>query len=509
MKRILLALALLCAIPAFASTTTLKDAVRLTGSSSPSQWTGNQDNYALGANVSVLRISTDASRDLTGIANGYAGRVLVIHNVGAQDLVLKDASGSSSAANQFALTGDVTLNADAVAILQYDGTSTKWRLAGTSGGTAIAHSSLTGLTSGDDHTQYALLAGRSGGQTLIGGTAAGNNLTLKSTSNASKGSVIIQGTNDFLIYDATDTSVINLRHTGTDAIFESSAGDIHVQPAGGDVKIFDAGYLQSLNLKHDATDGTISTSTGDLFINPTGSTITRTAALATNATDGFLYIPSSAGKPTGTPTSQTGTVPLHADSTNNVVWAYQNSLWQQIGGAAILLPANAQRTGGVILSTSGNITTTSDTAYWQYMGYTLKPCTITYVECQVTTGGTGAQTAEIALASSTSAPNRGNQTLTKLTANGTLDDLTTTSGTKRNTVSLSYSCAAGVHLWAGIRTAMATNQPAFLSVGRDWGNGQLLSTAGAGALTGTGPWTGTVVTDTLNAACPQMRIVMD
>lgn len=53
----------------------------------------------------------------------------------------------------------------------------------------INHSALTGLTSGDDHTQYALLAGRSGGQTLIGDTASGGNLTLKSTSHATKGVV--------------------------------------------------------------------------------------------------------------------------------------------------------------------------------------------------------------------------------------------------------------------------------------------------------------------------------
>lgn len=57
--------------------------------------------------------------------------------------------------------------------------------------TGIAHSGLAGLTSGDDHTQYALLAGRTGGQTLIGGAAASNNLTLQSTSNATRGSVIV------------------------------------------------------------------------------------------------------------------------------------------------------------------------------------------------------------------------------------------------------------------------------------------------------------------------------
>ena len=51
----------------------------------------------------------------------------------------------------------------------------------TSGGT-ISHGSLTNLTT-DDHTGYARLAGRSGGQTLIGGTAANDDLTLEGTSN--------------------------------------------------------------------------------------------------------------------------------------------------------------------------------------------------------------------------------------------------------------------------------------------------------------------------------------
>lgn len=55
-------------------------------------------------------------------------------------------------------------------------------------GAQIDHGGLAGLTD-DDHTQYPLLVGRSGGQTLIGGTAAGNDLTLESTSNATKGSI--------------------------------------------------------------------------------------------------------------------------------------------------------------------------------------------------------------------------------------------------------------------------------------------------------------------------------
>lgn len=56
--------------------------------------------------------------------------------------------------------------------------------------TAIDHTSLTNLTTGDaGHTQFALLAGRAGGQTLNGGTAASENLILDSTAHATKGKI--------------------------------------------------------------------------------------------------------------------------------------------------------------------------------------------------------------------------------------------------------------------------------------------------------------------------------
>lgn len=51
------------------------------------------------------------------------------------------------------------------------------------------HGTLDGLAD-DDHSGHPWLAGRAGGQTLKGGTAAGEDLTLESTANASKGSII-------------------------------------------------------------------------------------------------------------------------------------------------------------------------------------------------------------------------------------------------------------------------------------------------------------------------------
>jgi hypothetical protein len=52
------------------------------------------------------------------------------------------------------------------------------------------------------------------------------------------------------------------------------------------------------------------------------------SALATNATDGFIYLGSCPGTPTGTPTTQTGTVPFIWDSTHNILYAYYGGAWQ-------------------------------------------------------------------------------------------------------------------------------------------------------------------------------------
>jgi len=69
--------------------------------------------------------------------------------------------------------------------LFWDGT--KW--VSSAADTEIDHGTISGLGD-DDHTIYGLLAGRSGGQTLTGGSAANNNLTLESTSDVTKGNIL-------------------------------------------------------------------------------------------------------------------------------------------------------------------------------------------------------------------------------------------------------------------------------------------------------------------------------
>jgi len=68
------------------------------------------------------------------------------------------------------------------------------------------------------------------------------------------------------------------------------------------------------------------------------SVVLGSAAIATNATDGFLYMVTGAGQPTGTPTAFTGRVAFYYDTTNHQLWIYDGS-WLQPktpGAAAII-----------------------------------------------------------------------------------------------------------------------------------------------------------------------------
>lgn len=142
----------------------------LTGVDSPSQITSNKNDYNLGgASACTFRLSSDASRNITGISNGAgSGFILILHNVGSQNIVLKDEDSGSTAAYRFALNGDLTLAGDESCILRYDGTSSRWRCVGKSSGSGgladEAYHSATIAASGTQDFDWSLY--RSGWYTL-------------------------------------------------------------------------------------------------------------------------------------------------------------------------------------------------------------------------------------------------------------------------------------------------------------------------------------------------------
>ena len=96
----------------------------------PSTIASTQNDYAPTNlhKATVLRLASDASRDITGL-EARNNAIKFIFNVGSFDIVLKDEDAGSDAGNRFALNGDVTIAADEGALLWYDSTSTRWRMA--------------------------------------------------------------------------------------------------------------------------------------------------------------------------------------------------------------------------------------------------------------------------------------------------------------------------------------------------------------------------------------------
>lgn len=107
---------------------TITGTFAIDGALTPSQITANQNNYDPPglASATTLRLSTDASREITGLSGTARGRIITIRNVGSFNIVLKDESASSTAANRFSLYADVTLEPDQVVFMQYDQTSARW-----------------------------------------------------------------------------------------------------------------------------------------------------------------------------------------------------------------------------------------------------------------------------------------------------------------------------------------------------------------------------------------------
>lgn len=120
----------------------------------------------------------------------------------------------------------------------------------------------------------------------------------------------------------------------------------------------------------DVTNGTIR-----LRYDALGNVVLGTGALLTTATDGFLYISTLPGTPTGVATAHSGRAPLAFDSSNNLLYAY-NSGWQKVGisgsgvanrvaywsGSSTLAGSASFTWNGSALAVTGDITATANIA---------------------------------------------------------------------------------------------------------------------------------------------------
>lgn len=268
----------------------------------PAQITANQDDYNPSglAGATVLRLSTNASRNITGLQGGYKGRLILIENVGANPIVLKH-DVTSTAANRFygLSASDVTLNQYAIAMLWYDLTLSRWMVfsAGSGGGgggaptgasyvtlatdatltservltpgtavtvvdsgagAAVTINHATG-SNGDLHTDYAFLTGRAGGQTVCGGTAANEDLILKGTSHATVTSAVVAITSSDLQMATAGRQIQDSGGTGRILLSTASpqltlTGDVQI--SSGHLSINDAPDANIYALIRDTGDAT-------------------------------------------------------------------------------------------------------------------------------------------------------------------------------------------------------------------------------------------------------------
>lgn len=141
MKKILLSLAmLLFGLTAFTQSyrpqnvpVDFRCAVKYTGVLTPDTLDASANNYDPGGltgspdTATVIRLQASTAVNLTGLKGGVDGRVVFLYNIGANNITIKDESGSSTAANRFALAADIVLATDESLMFIYDGTASRWR----------------------------------------------------------------------------------------------------------------------------------------------------------------------------------------------------------------------------------------------------------------------------------------------------------------------------------------------------------------------------------------------
>jgi hypothetical protein len=185
-----------------------------------------------------------------------------------------------------------------------------------------------------------------GGNVNIGGTETypAGSLTAPrfqitgTTGNATTTSIVGWGTSSSIFLSRSAGSSIGTRAAVADAtvlgqvVFHGDDGTAFVPAAQIQTVVDGAPGTNDMpgRLVFSTTEDGASSLTERMRIDNAGNIVCNTAAIATTATNGFLYIPTCAGTPTGVPKSYTGRVPIVVDSTNNILYMYVNGAWRNI-----------------------------------------------------------------------------------------------------------------------------------------------------------------------------------
>lgn len=171
--------------------------------------------------------------------------------------------------------------------------------------------------------------------TATTGNISSGNIAYQLQFGGSSGVILAGESAGVLQMGADAAGVTNQMLKACDRITSDGVG-AHLTLAGGRNRGASVGGSVIFQTSPPASAGVTGTlETGLTIDSPTAgqkpSVAVGSAALATTATDGFLYIPSCAGTPAGVPTAKTGRVPMVWDSTNKKFYIYDGG-W--LGGTA-------------------------------------------------------------------------------------------------------------------------------------------------------------------------------
>lgn len=99
---------------------------------SPAALTGNTNDWnPTGlSSAQMIRVSSTAAVDITGMVAQENGAKIYMVNIGTNNIKLKNNSGNSVAANRFCLRADLTMELDEGVVLIYDNVTARWRVVG-------------------------------------------------------------------------------------------------------------------------------------------------------------------------------------------------------------------------------------------------------------------------------------------------------------------------------------------------------------------------------------------
>lgn len=243
------------------------------------------------------------------------------------------------------------------------------------------HSLLTSLTT-DDHTQYLLLLGRAGGQIAIGGTASGDDLTLQSTSNATRGTIFFgSGGNDWyseadgrisLGGNSTASGYINLVETPTitSGTINGIFNNITAAPSSSSsATVRNANFQLTVDATAAAITGNAIAFSANAFHNGNNN-VTNLYGLQLQAFIGPLF-----GAPTGTASTTTYYGAVFQLLNKSGLTSASTSAVDQHGGyfsSRISSPSNVTRLSGAFIEagglTSGSGVGTTTNFYFARMG---------------------------------------------------------------------------------------------------------------------------------------------